>query len=48
MGGNDHHLPRHPPGFRPERLTRLMREAVRRCDLDLTDLVVFTEAASGA
>jgi hypothetical protein len=36
------------PGFRAERLTRLMRAAVRRCDLDLTELVVFTEAASGA
>jgi len=39
---------RRVPGFRPERLTRLMRAAVRRCDLNLTDLVVFTEAASGA
>jgi hypothetical protein len=36
------------PGLRPDRLARLMRAAVARCDLDLTDLVVFTEAASGA
>jgi len=36
------------PGFRAARLIRLMRAAVRRCDLDLTDLIVFTEAASGA
>jgi hypothetical protein len=42
--GNSHCL----PGFRAERLTRLMRAAVRRCDLDLTDLVIFTEAATGA
>lgn len=36
------------PGCRPERLARLARTAVQRCQLDLTDLVVFTEAASGA
>lgn len=36
------------PGFRPERLLRLMRAAVRRCGLDLSGTVVLTEAASGA
>jgi len=29
------------PGFRPERLMRLMRPAIQRCDLNLTDLVIF-------
>jgi len=36
------------PGCRPERLARLARTAVQRCQLDLTDLAVFTEAASAA
>jgi hypothetical protein len=36
------------PGFHPERLLALMRSAIERCGLDLTDSVVLTEAASGA
>jgi hypothetical protein len=36
------------PGLRPERLIRLMRAAIRGCELDLTDTVIFTEAATGA
>ena len=36
------------PGLNPARLTRLVTRAVRACALDLTGLVVFTEAASGA
>lgn len=36
------------PGFNPQRLVRLMEEAVRRCDLNLQGAVVLTEAASGA
>ncbi len=37
-----------PAGCRPERLARLMREAVDRCRLDLTGRHVLTEAATGA
>jgi len=37
-----------PPGRNSQRLLRLMREAIQRCRLDLSGLVVFTEAASGA
>jgi hypothetical protein len=36
------------PGLRPERLIRLMQAAIRGCELDLSDTVVFTEAATGA
>lgn len=36
------------PGLRPERLSNLMRAAVRRCRLDLSGMVVLTEAASDA
>jgi hypothetical protein len=36
------------PGLDPRRLVRLMREAVTRCELDLTGFTVLTEAASGA
>ena len=36
------------PGLAPERLARLVREAVERVSLDLTDRVVLTEAATGA
>lgn len=36
------------PGFNPQRLVRLMEEAVRRCALNLQGAVVLTEAASGA
>ena len=36
------------PGLDPRRLVRLMREAVTRCELDLSGLTVLTEAASGA
>jgi hypothetical protein len=36
------------PGLDPRRLMRLMRESIERCELDLSDLVVFTEAATGA
>jgi hypothetical protein len=36
------------PGLDPRRLVRLMRAAIDRCDLDLTELTVLTEAASGA
>ncbi|HVN85467.1 MAG TPA: hypothetical protein VMW17_11535 [Candidatus Binatia bacterium] len=36
------------PGFNQTRLLTLMHAAVKRCDLDLSDAVVFTEAATGA
>jgi len=36
------------PGLNATRLARLMDEAVSRCQLDLQDAVVFTEAATGA
>jgi hypothetical protein len=36
------------PGLHPERLSKLMRDAIRRCQLDLSKMVVFTEAASDA
>lgn len=36
------------PGFNQTRLLMLMRAAVRRCQLDLSDAVVVTEAATGA
>lgn len=36
------------PGFTPERLCRLMREAVSSIGLDLTGFSVLTEAATGA
>lgn len=36
------------PGFAPERLERLVRDAVSECHLDLSNLCVVTEAASGA
>jgi hypothetical protein len=36
------------PGLNPDRLVRLMREAVERCRLDLRGAVVLTEAATGA
>jgi hypothetical protein len=36
------------PGFRDERLINLSKCAIERCQLDLSDAVVLTEAASGA
>jgi hypothetical protein len=36
------------PGFRSERLVRLMQEAIQRCHLDLSGKAVLTEAATGA
>jgi hypothetical protein len=36
------------PGMHPDRLIRLMREAIGRCDLNLGGLTVLTEAATGA
>ena len=36
------------PGFAPQRMLRLMREAVERLQLDLRGLAILTEAASGA
>jgi hypothetical protein len=36
------------PGLHPERLLNLMRGAIERCQLDLSEMVVLTEAASGA
>jgi len=35
-------------GFAPERMARLIQEAVDRTELDLNDLTVLTEAATGA
>lgn len=36
------------PGYQPARLLRLMHEAMRDCDLDLSGRRVLTEAATGA
>lgn len=36
------------PGLNPQRLVRLMQEAIARCDLRLAGATVFTEAGSGA
>src|SRR5262245_48018098 len=36
------------PGYPTDILLRRMRAAIERCELDLSDTVVFTEAASGA
>jgi hypothetical protein len=36
------------PGLNPRRLIRLMHAAIDRCELELTDCTVLTEAASGA
>lgn len=36
------------PGLDPRRLIRLMSEAIDRCHLDLSGLMVLTEAATGA
>jgi len=36
------------PGLNPQRLLRLMRQAIADCDLRLDGLVVLTEAASGS
>jgi hypothetical protein len=36
------------PGLNPIRLKRLMKEAIDRCELDLTGLTVLTEAATGS
>ena len=36
------------PGLNPQRLVRLMQEAVERCKLDLSGKVILTEAATGA
>ena len=36
------------PGLNPQRLVRLMRDAVERCELDLSGKVILTEAATGA
>ena len=36
------------PGFQPARMIRLIQSAIDRCRLDLTGLVVLTEAATGA
>jgi hypothetical protein len=36
------------PGLNPNRLVRLMKEAVHRCELDLKGVTVLTEAASGS
>ena len=36
------------PGLHPERLLNLMRGAIWRCQLDLSEMVVLTEAASDA
>ena len=41
-------MPDSRPGLNPLRLVRLMRQAVARCELDLSGAVVLTEAASGA
>jgi hypothetical protein len=37
-----------PPALPPEQLIALMRDAIRRCELDLSGTTVLTEAASGA
>lgn len=36
------------PGLNPQRLLTLMQKAIQRCELDLHDMVVLTEAATGA
>jgi hypothetical protein len=36
------------PGFSPSRLAALMRSAIEECGLDLSDMTVLTEAATGA
>ena len=36
------------PGFAPQRLARLVRDAVAECHLDLSGRCVVTEAATGA
>ncbi|MEH2163395.1 MAG: hypothetical protein V7K38_20755 [Nostoc sp.] len=36
------------PGLNPQRLIRLIQQAVERCDLQLDNLTVLTEAATGA
>ncbi|KYC37753.1 hypothetical protein WA1_04335 [Scytonema hofmannii PCC 7110] len=36
------------PGLNPHRLVTLMQQAIQRCDLQLQDLTVLTEAATGA
>jgi hypothetical protein len=36
------------PGLHPKRLIKLMSAAIERCHLDLSGIVVLTEAASGA
>ena len=36
------------PGLNPQRLVKLMRAAVQRCELDLGGAIVLTEAAAGA
>ncbi len=35
------------PGYNPERMVRLIREAIARCRLNLTGKVVQAEAATG-
>lgn len=37
-----------PVGFSHKRLLRLIKGAIERCNLDLTNQVIFTEAATGA
>jgi hypothetical protein len=36
------------PGLNPHRLVSLMRQAIERCDLQLQNAIVLTEAATGA
>ena len=36
------------PGLNPHRLVRLMRQAIQRCELQLQNAIVLTEAATGA
>ncbi len=36
------------PGMNPKRILRLIRKSIERCDLRLENLVILTEAASGA
>lgn len=38
----------HPPGYNPHRLVTLMRDAIRRCNLQLHGTTILTEAATGA
>ncbi|MTJ47262.1 hypothetical protein [Dolichospermum sp. UHCC 0259] len=37
-----------PVGFNHKRLLRLIKDAIDRCNLDLSDQIIFTEAATGA